>query len=126
MNSKCKTIVMALSCAVGGLLFGNSALAVGALAIDGNHGKRYGFSYDYPDTRQAVQRALRECGSGCRVVLKFETGCGAYAIDQAAGSSVYGWATSSSKSTAQSNALDECYAHGGTSCIIRVWGCNSR
>jgi len=109
-----------------GLAMGASgtALANGALAIDSNQGSRYGYSYDYPTMREAERRALRECGPGCRVVLRFPTGCGAYAADQEPGSTAYGWGTASSSGAAQSRALSECRARG-RNCIIRVWGCNS-
>lgn len=102
------------------------AMAVGALAIDSNQGSAYGFSYDFDNNYDARNRALSECGSGCTVVVDFDSGCAAYAADQAAGSSVYGWGKDSSESRAKNRALSECSAHGGTNCIIRVWGCNSR
>ncbi len=107
------------------LLAPGAALANGALAIDGNQGQAYGFSYDYPDMRGAEQRALRECGPGCRVVLRFSTGCGAYAADQARGSTAYGWGTAASSQAAQNRAMSECSARGQR-CMVRVWGCNSR
>lgn len=107
-------------------MLASQVMAVGAIAIDSNHGSRYGFSYDYPNIEEAEQRALNECGDGCQVVLDFNTGCGAYAADQAQGSSVYGWGTATSKSAVQSRALAECEAQGGTKCVIRVWGCNSQ
>ena len=95
----------------------------GALAIDSARGKRYGFSYTYPTRSEAETRALRECGSGCRVVLTFPSGCGAYAIDDNPNSSIYGWATASTSGTAQSNALGYCRQQGGSRCMVRVWGC---
>ena len=101
------------------------AMAVGALAIDSNQGSAYGFSYDYDNTYDARNRALSECGSGCTIVVDFDSGCAAYAADQAAGSTVYGWGKDSSESSAKSRALYECRNHGGTNCIVRVWGCNS-
>ena len=103
-----------------------SAHAAGALAIDRNHGAGYGFSYDYAQMADAERRALNECGPNCRVVLRFQTGCGAYAADQARGSRIYGWGTSPSRDGAQNRALDECGRAGGRQCIVRVWGCNSR
>lgn len=101
------------------------ALAAGALAIDSNQGPAYGFSYDYAQMADAERRALSECGRNCRVVLRFQTGCGAYAADQTRGSTIYGWGTSSSRDGAQNRALDECGRAGGRRCIVRVWGCNS-
>lgn len=110
------TIIIALS--------GSPALAAGALAIDSNQGGSYGWAIDYPSSGQAEQRALQECGGGCQIVLNFDSGCGAYAADQAYGSTAVGWATSSSGSDAQSTAMSECQSRGGTSCMIRAWGCN--
>lgn len=103
-----------------------SARAAGALAIDRNQGPAYGFSYDYAQMADAERRALNECGRNCRVVLRFQTGCGAYAADQRRGSTIYGWGTSPSRDGAQRRALDECGRAGGRQCIVRVWGCNSR
>jgi uncharacterized protein DUF4189 len=112
-------------CAMALVLAGNAS-ANGALAIDSNQGPRYGFSYDYPTMSGAERRALNECGSGCRVVLRFSTGCGAYAADQARGSTVYGWGTARTGPGAQNRAMSECRAHGGSSCVVRAWACNSR
>ncbi|RDV25252.1 DUF4189 domain-containing protein [Alteromonas aestuariivivens] len=103
-----------------------SALAVGALAIDGNQGGQYGFSYDYDNVADAKNRALRECGSGCYIVQVFETGCAAYAADQAQGSTAYGWGKASTSNEAKTIALSYCREYGGRNCIVRVWGCNSK
>lgn len=103
-----------------------AALANGALAIDGNQGDQYGFSYNHPTMGAAEQRALSECGSGCQVVLRFSSGCAAYAADQSRGSSVYGWYQAGSGGSAQSGALNECRSRGGRACQVRVWGCNGR
>jgi hypothetical protein len=102
------------------------ALANGALAIDSNQGDQYGFSYNHPSMGAAEQRALSECGRGCSVVLRFSSGCGAYAADQSRGSSVYGWSQAASGNAAQSGALNECRSRGGRSCQVRAWGCNGR
>ena len=102
------------------------ALANGALAIDSNQGDQYGFSYNHPSMGAAEQRALSECGSGCSVVLRFSSGCAAYAADQARGSTAYGWGTAGSGGAAQSTAMNECRSRGGRSCQVRTWGCNSR
>ena len=108
------------------MLASTQAMAVGALAIDSNQGSAYGYSVDYDNTYDARNRALSECGSGCSVVVDFDSGCAAYAADQAAGSTVYGWGKDSSESSAKNRALYECENHGGSNCIVRVWGCNSR
>jgi hypothetical protein len=105
--------------------FAAQSIAAGALAIDSNTGKQYGFASGYQSTNQAEQRAMQECGSGCQVVLRFN-GCGAYAADQSRGSTAYGWAHASNGPTAQSLALSKCQAQGGSasSCKIRSWGCD--
>ena len=107
------------------LMFCFETQANGALAIDGNQGTRYGFSYNHPNLASAQNRALQECGSGCYVVNTFARGCAAYAADQTSGSTVYGWGTAANKNQAQSTALNFCRNQGGANCIIRAWGCNS-
>jgi hypothetical protein len=106
--------------------FQGQALANGALAIDTNQGDQYGFAYNQPSMSAAEQRALSECGRGCSVVLQFSSGCAAYAADQARGSSIYGWGTAGSGGAAQSEAQSQCRQRGGSSCTVRVWGCNSK
>ena len=97
---------------------------VGALAIDERQGDQYGWAVDYETMGSAQAAALRECGSGCSVVLTFAR-CAAYAADQAADSTAVGWAESySSSSAARQAALGECSSRGGSGCIVRVWGCN--
>ena len=77
---------------------------------------------DYETAGTADQRALSECGPECSVVLTFER-CAAYAADQDAGSTVYGWAESyDSASGARQRALAECGTRG-SGCTVRVWGC---
>jgi len=105
--------------------FSTMAQAAGALAIDENQGDQYGFAYDYASISEASDRALAECGGNCSVVQVFETGCAAYAADQAAGSTIYGWATSNDEGDAQYQALQYCASYGGSQCIVRSWGCNS-
>ncbi|NOQ35837.1 MAG: DUF4189 domain-containing protein [Methylococcaceae bacterium] len=103
----------------------SNASAYASLAIDSNQGSRWGYSYDYDNAYDADQRALNECGQGCRVVKNFATGCGAYAADQSYGGTAYGWGTASSEHQAKNIALKYCRQYGGTECIVRVWACNS-
>src|SRR5690606_2448920 len=100
-----------------------NAYAAGALAIDGNQGKSYGFAYGYSSASEASNRALSECGRGCSVVKVFSGGCAAYAADQSSGSTVYGWATGPNVSHVKSSALQYCRSQGGSQCIVRVWAC---
>ena len=99
----------------------------GSLAIDSNQGSVWGWSIDYPTPEAADRRALSECGDPCRVVMRFSGECAAYAADQAAGSTAYGWANGfESGAGARGRALAECQQKGGTSCIVRSWGCTRR
>ena len=58
--------------------------------------------------------------------MTFYNQCGAFAADQARGSTIYGWAKTNTAYGAQNMALDYRRQRGGTSCIVRVWGCTSR
>jgi hypothetical protein len=101
------------------------ALAYGALAIDHNQGPAYGASYDHETMRQAERAALRKCGHDCQIVLRIESGCGAYAADQAYGSTVFGYAFHQNGERAQRRAMRLCREYGGTRCQVRAWACNS-
>ena len=97
---------------------------VGALAIDERRGDAWGWAVDYETAAAAQSAALRECGTGCSLVLTFGR-CGAYAADQEADSTAVGWAEShASASDARQAALAECRSRGGAGCAVRVWGCN--
>ena len=97
----------------------------GALAIDSNQGPSYGWAINYPTAQAARQRALAECGDPCHIVMQFSNECAAFAADQAQGSTVYAWAHGYDDSVgAQNRATDECRKKGGTSCIVRAWGCS--
>ena len=99
----------------------------GALAIDANQGEAWGWAIDYPTPSAAAQRALSECGFDCSIVMRFSDECAAYAADQTEGSTVYGWANGyDSEGGARAKAMAECGDKGGTSCIVRAWGCARR
>ena len=107
-------------------LSGASANLWGALAIDSNQGPSWGWAVDYETVQAASQSALARCEvQSCQVVMTFTNQCGAFAADQARGSTIYGWAKTSSSNSARNMALDYCRQRGGTSCIVRVWGCTS-
>ena len=118
---------MALLC--GSLLCGAPPLlAAGALAIDTNQGDQWGWAIDHASEADARQRALRECGSGCRIVMTFSGACAAYAADQANASTAYGWAWGQPDAgSARNAALAGCRQRGGfgANCIVRVWGCDT-
>ena len=105
---------------------GSVAWAAGSLAIDTLQGKEYGFSFNHPSYGVADERAKRECGQDCSIVKRFENQCAAFAADQAPGSSVYGWwQGAASSAVVQQRALSECRSQGGSSCIVRAWGCDT-
>ena len=123
-----KRTLKVLAFTVAGLIFAipSLSLAAGALAIDENQGDQYGWAINYQTYAEAEQRAQRECGNGCRIVMRFSNTCAAYAADQAGRSTAYGWAYGYSNSSgAQNGALAECQRHGGSYCIVRVWGCDA-
>lgn len=97
---------------------------VGALALNSSS-TRYGWAANYDTASAATQRALNECGSGCRLVATFQ-GCGALAVESgrevrnAAGWS-FDWPT---RGQAEDGALQACTNRGGRSCRIVVSQCN--
>lgn len=104
----------------------SSEVAWGALAIDSLQGPAWGWAVDYQTEANATQRALEECGiQSCHVVMTFANLCGALAADQTQGSTAYGWAKGSDAADTRSTAMDSCSRRGGTSCLIRAWGCTS-
>ncbi len=104
------------------------AEACGALAIDGNQGSKYGWAVDYDTISAAEKRALSEAGENSRTVMVFCGGAAAYAADQNEGSTAYGWGRAETAAVAKSIAMDYCQEKGGAgaSCIIRVWGQESK
>ncbi len=91
----------------------------GAIALS-RTSNRFGYSYDWPSSAQATQRALQECGSpDCQVVLTFGGGCGAVAE----GPNRTGLGTGKTRALAEQAALQVCREPG---CRVTVWACNSR
>ncbi|APB33462.1 hypothetical protein GlitD10_1142 [Gloeomargarita lithophora Alchichica-D10] len=91
----------------------------GAIAL-GKNSSRFGYSYDWKNSSQATQRALRECGSpDCQVVLTFNNGCGAVAES----ANRTGVGTGKTRNLAEQAALKLCNEPG---CKVTVWACNSR
>jgi len=122
MKRRIRLVALAASLA-GAVVAGQPATAHGALAIDSNHGSRWGTSWEQLDEEAAIRRALSECGGGCHVVVVFHNICAAYAADQRNGSSRSGWSSGTSRTAAEQSALADCRKNGGRSCAIRVWGC---
>ena len=109
------------------LVFPLPVFGAGALAIDSRQGDQWGWAIDYQTYDEAEQRALQECGYGCRVVMTFSDSCAAYTADQQDGSTAYGWSSGhSSSGGAKRRALSECESRGGNgaSCVVRAWGCD--
>ena len=97
---------------------------VGALAVDERQGDRWSLAVDYETAAAARAVALRDCGSGCSVVLTFDR-CGAYAADQDDASEAFGWAEAyASADAARQRALAGCRSRGGSRCVVRLSGCN--
>ena len=98
----------------------------GALAIDSAQGEAWGWAAGHATVAQAEREALAECGEECRIVVRFEEGCAAYAADQDPGSTVFGWASElDSGVEATEAALDDCAKRGGADCLVRVWACGN-
>lgn len=116
-------MLRALSVLIIGIALNANSYGAGALAIDENQGDQYGFSYGSAQIGEATNRALNECGGGCRVVQTFSGGCAAYAADQSRGSNIYGWATGSTGGQVQSAAMQYCRNYGGSACSVRAWAC---
>lgn len=102
--------------------FHQGAEAAGAIAKGA--GTRTGYAHGFDNTAQASNRALQECGAGCKVVVTFDTGCAALSMDR--NSSAHGVARGANRATAENYALGFCRKFGGTSCYIRTWTCTNR
>ena len=117
------------------ILLGNAALFVslgaataaaaddnfGAIAFSSSSGAT-GYSYDYDSRDGAEERALQECGPGCKVVLWFKNACGALAVGEGSG---YGTGWASSRSEAENLAMGYCRQNTG-GCEISRWVCTTR
>ena len=101
--------------------FAQPALAFGSLALSDDGAT--GWSHNYSSKRGADDEALQECGDGCRIVVQFWNGCGAYAADGDGSDSASGWGTGTSRRAAESKAVSECQGAGGDTCDVKVWGC---
>lgn len=105
------------------MAFSSPAWAWGALAIDGDKGNAYGWAINHGTLTEAQDRAMKECGSDkCFVVMVFEGGAAAYAVDATGGSSIYGWGRAETGSEARKIAEAEVRKRGGTKVVVRAWG----
>lgn len=99
-----------------------AADSYGAIAHNPSTGAR-GWSYNYANRSAAEQRALAECGRGCRVAIWFRNACGALATASRGGWGS-GWAPS--RAGAEQVAMRECRNAGNRDCRIAVWSCTDR
>ncbi|WP_280253360.1 DUF4189 domain-containing protein [Nocardia abscessus] len=91
----------------------------GAIALSTSTGL-IGYSYDYPTSSAAQQRAVSSCGAAdCESVVWFRNGCGAVAYSSGSGS--WSWGYASSRRSAQSQAL----RHNDSDAYIVHWNCTS-
>jgi hypothetical protein len=102
-----------------------SAQAAGAIAI-GACGT-YGYAYDQKTLAEAETAALKTCGAPeCRVVATVRRGCVAFAIDAKEVCEAHGYAVAPRLAPSQNTALQQCYSHGGKTCVIRAFACDAR
>ena len=103
-----------------------AAHAFGALAIDSTQGTRYGWWAGSTSKDHAAAQALSNCGSGCSLVTQWDTGCAAFAADQAINRGhIFASATGLNGGVALSTAYVACSNRGGLKCQVRVWACEA-
>jgi hypothetical protein len=103
-----------------------AANAAGALAVDSSQGSRYGWWAGSTSKDHAAAQALSSCGSGCSVVTQWDTGCAAFAADQAVNQGhIFAGAFGDTAAAAQSSAYRTCTDRGGLNCQVRVWACDA-
>jgi Domain of unknown function (DUF4189) len=94
----------------------------GAIAYNENNGRR-GVAWNFDTQRVADETALRDCGTGCKVVVRFGPKmCFAIATpDKGKG---IGAASRRSITEAKAIALADCKKHSSGDCIVRDARCN--
>ncbi|NVO16494.1 MAG: DUF4189 domain-containing protein [Rhodoplanes sp.] len=101
------------------------AQAAGAIAI-GACGT-YGYAYDYKTLALAQTAALQKCGDrSCRLVATVRRACAAFAVDAKDLCGSHGYAVAPRLARAQNTALQQCYHHGGKTCVIRAFACDAK
>ena len=100
-----------------------SAQAAGALAV-GKCGA-YGQAFDYASEGAAISAARERCKGKCTVV-PMKRACAALSVDMVNPCGPHGYAVAPKISSAQNEALRECYKYGGKECVIRAWACDAR
>lgn len=100
----------------------DDADAYGAIAYNERTG-RYGWSINYKSQDEANDRALDECGRGCRVVMRFwGEYCGALAKSP---NGAWGTASGPTDQEARRITLRTCREYKGTNCSVLVSKCNT-
>lgn len=93
----------------------------GAIAFS-QHSGNVGYSYNYRSRAAAEERALEECGRGCKVVVWFRNACGALATGDNNG---YGSGWAASRREAERIALSGC-GENVENCRVVRWVCTTR
>ena len=93
----------------------------GAIAFSNSSGA-IGYSYDYGSGNVAQERALQECGNGCKVVIAFTNACGALAVGAG---HAYGAGWAGNRPAAEKIAMDYCTSRA-TGCNVARWVCATR
>jgi hypothetical protein len=94
----------------------------GAIAYGDNSGRR-GVAWDYDTQQKPDDAALRDCGAGCKVVVRFGAKiCAAIATPES-GKGI-GAASRPTIDEAKSAALSDCKAHNSSECVVRDARCN--
>lgn len=79
----------------------------------------YGWAVNYSSEEAAKAAALSNCEGSCTDGgVSFKNTCASIAL----GGGYFGWATSTSKSTAINSAIEHC--GGANVCATKVWGCS--
>ena len=112
-----------LAAAVIVIAFAAPAGAAGALAV-GKCGA-YGHAFDFKDARAAISAAQKQCHGDCKAI-PMRRACAAFSVDMANPCGAHGYAIASRISSAQNNAMRNCYRFGGKECVIRTWACDAR
>lgn len=94
----------------------------GAIALNRTNGAA-AMSLNHEWQSDANDAAVRKCGTNCVKVLEF----GSYECAALARGSnlAFGWANNSRKPNAENDARDQCVAHGGLNCVVKLSDCNS-
>jgi hypothetical protein len=97
--------------------------AAGALAV-GKCGA-YGHAFDFKDARAAMSAAQQQCRGDCKAI-PMRRACAALSVDIANPCGAHGFAVAPRISSAQNNAMRNCFKFGGKECVIRTWACDAR